>query len=89
MTSPTFSLRARWLTRQPGRMPLVAAAAAALLLGVGVPVSTLPVEIPVQPPARISLSAPAPITTRCWVPGDLVGESNPAEVAATLCGVSS
>ena len=94
MTSPTASFTTQRFARQPGRSLLSAAAATAVLLGVGARMSTTPAETAAPATAPVSLSAPSPVLASsgrsdamgCWVPGDLVGEGNPADLVAALCG---
>ena len=52
--------------------------------------------MPVTAQAEVSLTAPAPVlagnglsgTAGCWVPGDLVGEGNPADLAAATASAT-
>jgi hypothetical protein len=94
VTNPTASFTAHPFARPAGRSLLIAAAAAVLLLGIGAHLSTAPAATAVQATAQASLTASSPqlassdssYATGCWVSGDLVGEGNPADLAAAFCG---
>ena len=71
------------------RGSFLVAGAALVLIALGTRLGSPPVQgAPVAAAVSTSIvpSAPAVVPgTGCWVPGDLVGEGNPADVAAALC----
>jgi hypothetical protein len=83
------------ITRLPVRsirrsllLGLLLVGVAAALLAVGLGLAEAPVEgaRAVSSPASTAASTPVPADrASCWVTGDLVGEGNPADLAAALC----
>jgi hypothetical protein len=76
-------------TAQLSHLWVVLVGFAALLLAVAPRQSEAPVEAATAAGRTASASITAAATSagpECWVSGDLVGDGNPASIAAALCG---
>ena len=71
--------------------PLLLAGVLASLVLVAPRVSSAPVEAApstLSVPAESLSTVPGPQSSTCWISGDLVGDANPAQVYARICGAS-
>ena len=87
MTTATASSNAQVPARRTGRWLVLVGAALALIV-FGARLSSAPVEGAPPPSSATNLASsppPAPAPSGCWVTGDLVGEGDPADLAAALC----
>ena len=87
MTTATASSHTHLPARHAGRW-LVLVGAALVLIAFGARLSSAPVEGAPPPSSvtNVASSPPASIApSGCWVTGDMVGEANPADLAAALC----
>ena len=77
------------VSRAPRRWLLFFGAIAAILVGSSPRLAAAPLD---QVPATPVLSSPSSSASSahtdpgCWVSGDLVGDANPATIAAAFCG---
>ncbi|MBV9327715.1 MAG: FAD-dependent oxidoreductase [Chloroflexi bacterium] len=79
------------LRRRAGKSWAAGLVAVAVLLAIACSLAAASVAEPTSTvePASVSAVTPVPLATpECWVSGDLVGDANPAEVRAAVCGFS-
>ena len=87
MTTATASSNMQVPARRAGRW-LVLVGAALVLIAFGARLSSAPVEGAPPPSSATNVASSLPASmapSGCWVTGDLVGEGNPADLAAALC----